>query len=94
MRLDGVIVEYGIDGKSAMSDRSVEPNIREIVTYAQTCEPTSGIIVNLTLSSSSRTQAILPMDDREAVNSTSSISRGKFGNIMLGFTGECLNISD
>ena len=45
-------------------------------SYAQTCDPCSGIIVNRTFSSSSLTQAIFPRVARDAVNSINYVRRG------------------
>lgn len=39
------------------------------ITHAQTCDPFSGIMVKRALSLSRRTHAILPMKDKDAVNS-------------------------
>jgi hypothetical protein len=41
----------------------------EQTAYAHTCVPVSGMIVKRTLSSSRRTHATLPNDEREAVSS-------------------------
>lgn len=42
---------------------------RKVEAYAHTWVPVSGIMVKRTLSSSRRTQATFPRDEREAVNS-------------------------
>ena len=45
-------------------------------TYAHTCDPMSGITVNLAISSLSRTQAIFSSEERAAVNSE-IVNRGQ-----------------